>query len=150
MPAQGGNVPSSSLVSVLSWGLEASEGSSPLALIRGYFCLCVPACQQYFTNKAFTAAGVLLCGHVTRVHLPLHAGSDHGKVAISDNFSNFVSVQDGGSWLVDVTVHCGGETEVRVQGRQRDSWENQTSWSEVTFWAQMIGGSFLVVVQRSI
>lgn len=112
-----------------------------------------PACQQYFTNKAFTAAGVPLCGHVTRVHLPLHARSDHGEVAVSDDVSNFVTVRDGGSRLVDVTVHCGGErqrTEVRGQGRQRDFWEKSNLRSEVTFWAQLISWFFLVIVQGSI
>lgn len=132
-----GGPPSSFLVSVALWGL-AKEGSSLLGLIQGYFCPCVPACQQYFTNKAFTAAGVLLCGHVTPVHLPLHARSDHGEVAVSDDVSNFVTVQDGGSRLVDVTIHCGGRDRGQRSGRQKDFWVNQTNWSEVTFWAQLI------------
>lgn len=115
----GGGSPSSFLVSVALWGLEANEGSSPLGLIQGYFCPRVPARHQYFTNKAFTAAGVPLCGHVTRVHLPLHARSDHGEVAVSDDVSNFVAVQDGGSRLVDVTVHCRGRGRGQRSGEAK-------------------------------
>lgn len=97
-----------------------------------------PPVSSTLPIKHLTPPGVPPRGHVTRVHLPLHAGSDHGEVAVPDDVSNFVTVQDGGSRLVDVTVHCeGGETEVRGQGRQRDFWEKSSLRSEVTFWAQL-------------
>lgn len=130
--------PSSFLVSVALWGLEASEGSSPLGLIQGYFRPRVPVCQQYFTNKAFTAAGVPLCGHVTRVHLPLHTRPDHGEVAVSDDVSNFVAVQDGGSRLVDVTVHCEGRDRGQRSGEAKGLLGTSNLRSELTFWAQLI------------
>lgn len=67
------------------------------------------ASQRDFTDKAFNGVGVLRRDHVTSLHLPLHTLSDHSEVAVSDHFSNLVSVQDGGGWLVEVPVNCGGD-----------------------------------------
>lgn len=100
------------------------------------------ASQQEFTDKAFSGAGVLLRDHVTEAHLPLDTLSDHGEVAVSDHFSNFVSVRDGGGWLVEVTVNCGGD------GGSWKQRENKSSCSDkVTFWTQLIGHFIPVIVQ---